>query len=87
MGLLALRGVQNIVNQEAPTELVTARLSADTPEAASGRVLAALGGEPLHDRRRSSRAHIGGGEDQLEKMVPRANAGNDVKPPRRPRRY
>jgi hypothetical protein len=47
MGLLALRGVQNIVNQEAPTELVTARLSADTPEAASGRVLAALGGEPF----------------------------------------
>jgi hypothetical protein len=47
MGLLAKAGIQNIVNQEAPTERVTARLSAETPEAASGRVLAVLGGEPF----------------------------------------
>jgi hypothetical protein len=44
MGLLAKQGIQNIVSSE-PTELVTARISADNPETARGRVLAALSGE------------------------------------------
>jgi hypothetical protein len=45
MGLLAKAGIQNLVDQEAPTERVTARLSAETPETARRRVLAALRGE------------------------------------------
>jgi hypothetical protein len=45
MGLLALAGIQSIVWPEPSTEALTARVSADTPEKARGRVLAALGGE------------------------------------------
>jgi hypothetical protein len=45
MGLLALAGIQKIVSSEASTEHLTARVSADTPANARGRVLAALGGE------------------------------------------
>lgn len=45
MGLLAKAGIQNVVDSEAPAERVAARVSADSPQAASGRVLAALGGE------------------------------------------
>jgi hypothetical protein len=47
MGLLAHVGIQNLVSSEAPSEHLTARLSADSPENAQGRVLAALGGEPF----------------------------------------
>ena len=45
MGLLALAGIQNIVWPEPSTEHLTARVSADTPENARGRVLAALDDE------------------------------------------
>ena len=45
MGLLALAGIQNIVWPEPSTEHLTARVSADTPQNAHGRVLAALDGE------------------------------------------
>jgi hypothetical protein len=45
MGLLALAGIQNIPSDLEPTELLTARVSADTPQNAHGRVLAALDGE------------------------------------------
>ncbi len=44
MGLLAKVGIQSMSSGE-PTELLTARLSADFPENAQGRVLAALGDE------------------------------------------
>jgi hypothetical protein len=44
IGLLAKAGIQSMSSGE-PTELLTARLSADVPENAQGRVLAALGGE------------------------------------------
>ena len=47
IGLLTLAGIQNISSDLEPTGLLTARLSADTPENARGRVLAALGGEML----------------------------------------
>jgi hypothetical protein len=45
MGLLAKVGIQNIPSDLEPTELLTARISADTPQNAHGRVLAALDGE------------------------------------------
>jgi hypothetical protein len=45
IGLLAVAGIQNIASREEPTERVTARLSAESPEGARGRVLAALVGE------------------------------------------
>ena len=45
MGLLALAGIQDISSDLEPSELLTARISADVPENARGRVLAALGGE------------------------------------------
>jgi hypothetical protein len=45
MGLLAKVGIQNIPSDLEPTELLTARLSANFPENAQGRVLAALGDE------------------------------------------
>jgi hypothetical protein len=47
MGLLAVAGIQNISSHVEPTELATARLSSESPEAARGRVLAALSGEPF----------------------------------------
>ena len=47
MGLLALAGIQTIVWPEPSTEHLTARVPADTPENARGRVLSALGGEAL----------------------------------------
>ena len=47
MGLLAKAGVQNVVSRDDPMEQVAARVSSDNPEAAKGRVLSALGGEPF----------------------------------------
>jgi hypothetical protein len=45
MGLLAKVGIQNVPSDLEPTEFLTARVSADTPQSAHGRVLAALDGE------------------------------------------
>jgi len=47
MGLLANAGIQNLVAAKDPTQRVTARVSADNPESARGRVLAAFFGEPF----------------------------------------